>query len=74
LPASRRYERLLHGPAPGQFLLLGSASIDLLRQSSESLAGRIAHCELKPFDALEIEPEDRDRLFLVTRCVKLCFT
>ena len=57
-------ERLLRGPAPGQFLLLGSASIDLLRQSSESLAGRIAHCELQPFDALEIAPEERDRLWV----------
>ncbi len=34
------------GRAAGQFLLLGSASIDLLRQSGESLAGRIAYLEL----------------------------
>ena len=40
----------------GQFLLLGSASIDLLKQSSESLAGRIALIELFPFDVLEIGP------------------
>lgn len=40
----------------GQFLLLGSASIDLLKQSSESLAGRIALIELFPLDALEIGP------------------
>jgi uncharacterized protein len=40
------------GHGNGRFLLLGSASIDLLRQS-ESLAGRIAYCELAPFDALE---------------------
>ena len=33
---------------PGQFLILGSASGDLLRQSSESLAGRIAYLELAP--------------------------
>ncbi len=33
---------------PGRFLLLGSASPLLLRQSSESLAGRIAHVELAP--------------------------
>jgi hypothetical protein len=32
----------------GQFLLLGSASMELLRQSSESLAGRISHLELTP--------------------------
>ena len=33
---------------PGRFLLLGSASGELLRQSSESLAGRIAYLELTP--------------------------
>ena len=38
----------------GQFLLLGSASIDLLQQSSETLAGRIAYLELHPLDVLEI--------------------
>lgn len=38
---------------PGQFLVLGSASRDLLRQSSESLAGRIAYLELTPFLAME---------------------
>lgn len=39
---------------PGRFILLGSASPELLRQSSESLAGRIAYVELYPFNALEI--------------------
>jgi predicted AAA+ superfamily ATPase len=34
------------GHRTGQFLLLGSASLDLVRMSSESLAGRIAHLEL----------------------------
>lgn len=33
----------------GQFLVLGSASLDLIRQSSESLAGRISYLELSPF-------------------------
>lgn len=33
----------------GQFLILGSASLDLIRQSSESLAGRITYLELTPF-------------------------
>jgi hypothetical protein len=42
------------GRRTGRFLLLGSASIDLLRQSSESLAGRIVTCELSPLDALEV--------------------
>lgn len=36
-----------------QFLLLGSASRDLLRQSSESLAGRIEYVELSPFSVNE---------------------
>ncbi len=34
---------------PGQFLILGSAARDLIRQSSESLAGRISYLELTPF-------------------------
>ena len=45
------------GRANGRFLLLGSASMDLLRQSGESLAGRISYLELGPFDALEIHHE-----------------
>ena len=36
-------------PRNGRFLLLGSASRDLLRQSSESLAGRIVYKHLTPF-------------------------
>jgi len=39
---------------PGQFLLLGSASPELIRHSSESLAGRIAYHQLHPFDINEI--------------------
>ncbi len=41
------------GRRAGRFLLLGSAAMDLLRQS-ETLAGRIAYLELSPFDALEV--------------------
>ena len=36
------------------FLLLGSASMDLLQQSAESLAGRIAYQELAPFSGTEV--------------------
>lgn len=43
------------GHRTGRFLLLGSASMDLLRQSGESLAGRIAHIDLGPLDVLELE-------------------
>ena len=49
-------ERIRGGEPAGHFLLLGSASIDLLRQSSESLAGRIAYLELGPFDPREVAP------------------
>ncbi len=47
------------GLGKGRFLVLGPASIDLLRQSSESLAGRIRYLELPPLDA---EGVGRDRL------------
>jgi len=46
-----------HGLRTGRFLMLGSASMDLLRQSSESLAGRIAYVEMGPFHVLEM-PND----------------
>ena len=36
-----------------RFLLLGSASIELIKQSSESLAGRIAYLELSGLNLLE---------------------
>ena len=51
------------GKPTGQFLLLGSASIDLLKQSGETLAGRIAYCELSPITASEY-PENIDQLWL----------
>ena len=49
---------------PGRFLLLGSASMDLLRQSGESLAGRIAYIELRPFTAIEVGTEQADMLWI----------
>jgi uncharacterized protein len=42
------------GKRTRQFLLLGSASIDLLQQSAETLAGRIAYVELTPFLEREV--------------------
>lgn len=45
-----------------RYLILGSASRDLIRQSSETLAGRIAYLELPPFSAFEAE--DATRLWL----------
>ncbi len=50
-----------------QFLLLGSASIDLMHQSAETLAGRIAYLELTPFTAAEVggtSPSAPDALWL----------
>jgi len=41
----------------GKFLILGSASPDLIRQSSESLAGRITYLELNPFVLAEVGAE-----------------
>ena len=54
------------GKGRGRFLVLGSASIDLLRQSGESLAGRIAYIDMAPLSALEVEDDraERERLWL----------
>ncbi len=49
-----------HGHRTGRFLILGSASMDLLKQSGESLAGRIAYVELGPLDVLETAATDSD--------------
>lgn len=47
---------------PGRFLLLGSASGALLRQSGESLAGRVSYLELTPLLAAEVDSDDLSRL------------
>ncbi|MBK6412928.1 ATP-binding protein [Sphingopyxis sp.] len=52
------------GRKSGRFLLLGSASIDLLRQSGESLAGRISYLEMHPLDALEVGADRLDHLWV----------
>lgn len=46
-----------------RFLVLGSAGPDLLRQSSETLAGRIAYYELPPFGIGETGTESIQRLW-----------
>jgi predicted AAA+ superfamily ATPase len=48
----------------GRFLILGSASPELIRHSSESLAGRIIYHELSPFSLAEINSGDVQRLWL----------
>jgi len=51
-------ERRSRGERAGQFLLLGSASPELLQQSSETLAGRISYMEMTPFQLLELPNPD----------------
>lgn len=52
------------GKRAGRFLLLGSASIDLLKQSGETLAGRIAYLELPTLGVLEVDIDKRDDLWI----------
>lgn len=49
---------------PGRFILLGSASPDLIRKSADSLAGRIAYLELSPFFLNEVEIDEQDKLWI----------
>lgn len=51
-------------PLPARFLVLGSASIELVRGISESLAGRVAYIEMGGFLINEIHPEDMDSLWI----------
>ena len=54
------------GKGKGRFLILGSASIEMLRQSGEPLAGRIAYIDMAPLSALEVDDtrSSRERLWL----------
>lgn len=55
------------GKKNGQFLLLGSASMDRIQQPAESLAGRIAYLQLPPFVLSEVagtRPSAGDALWL----------
>jgi predicted AAA+ superfamily ATPase len=52
------------GRRTGRYLLLGAASLDLLKQSGETLAGRIAYLELAPFHVLEVGGRPLDELWL----------
>lgn len=52
------------GKRAGQYLLLGSASLELLHQSGETLAGRIAYLELGPLHVQETGPDLADTLWL----------
>ncbi|MYB34291.1 MAG: ATP-binding protein [Gammaproteobacteria bacterium] len=52
------------GLRTGRFLLLGSASGDLLRQSRETLAGRIAYVEMSPLHLLEVGGQSVETLWI----------
>ncbi len=52
------------GKEAGRFLLLGSAAIELLGQSGETLAGRVAFAELAPLDVTEVGGERLDELWV----------
>ena len=54
------------GHRTGRFLILGSASIELLRQSGESLAGRIEYVDMGPFNVLEVVNQGKalDKLWI----------
>jgi hypothetical protein len=53
------------GRRTGRFLILGSAAIDLLRQSGETLAGRIEYVDLTPLCATEVDGgQDVERLWV----------
>src|ERR1039457_495661 len=53
-----------HGKAKGRFRRPKPAAMDMLKQSGESLAGRISYLELDPFDALEINPTAIEMLWV----------
>ena len=52
------------GQSTGRFLLLGSATGELLRQSGESLAGRVAYLELPPLQMPELPEDQQNTLWL----------
>ncbi|HOW88469.1 MAG TPA: ATP-binding protein [Candidatus Omnitrophota bacterium] len=51
-------------PLPAKFLILGSASPELIRKSSESLAGRVEFIEMNGFSLGEVGPSKQDALWL----------
>ena len=55
------------GRDAAQFLLLGSASMDLLRQCSESLAGRVSYMEMTGLNVLELGSEKQNIINLWLR-------
>ena len=56
-------DRIRDGEPVGHFLVLGSASMDLMRQSGESLAGRIGYLDLDPLDIREVGRDQTESLW-----------
>ncbi len=56
-------DRIGDGERAGHFLILGSASMDLMRQSGESLTGRIGYLALDPLDISEVERAHTEHLW-----------
>lgn len=52
------------GLRTGRFLLLGSASLDLMHQSGESLAGRISYIDMTPLTVQEVPPDTVENLWV----------
>lgn len=52
------------GQRTGRFLLLGSASLDLMHQSGESLAGRISYIDMTPLNATEVPVDAQESLWV----------
>jgi uncharacterized protein len=48
----------------GQYLLLGSASLDVLKQSGETLAGRVRYLELSPLNVTEVADVEPSKVWL----------
>ena len=61
------------GRGKGRFLVLGSASMELLKQTSESLAGRIRYLELSPLDPCEVGEGQLDMLWLRGGFRRVCW-
>ncbi len=55
------------GKRVGRYLILGSASLDLLRQSGQSLAGRVEFISLAPLSVLELDDSRKVRELLWLR-------
>ena len=56
-------DRIRDGESSGHFLILGSASMDLMRQSGETLTGRIGYLALDPLDIRETGRDQTERLW-----------